>query len=372
MFRDTRLKKVPFLNFAAQFELEREAILGAVTRVFERGDFILGKEVEAFEQDFARICNARHAIGVANGTDALIMALRALGIGPGDEVITASNSWVSSASAVALLGATPVFADVNDDQNISPDAIEAAITSKTKAIMPVHLTGRCADLPRILKLAGKYGLPVVEDAAQSVTARIGDLTAGSAGTIGCFSLHPLKNLNAAGDAGVITTNDDKLAATLRLLGHHGLKNREEIVRWGYNSRLDTLQAAILRTRIPRLESVIQKRRTNAERYTRLLKDVVACPVERAGEWHTYHVYVIQCERREELRAYLSERGIDTKIHYPIPIHMQEAAQALGYRKGSLPNTERQAQRILSLPVHSYLSEEQVELVAAAVRDFYSK
>ena len=364
------MKKVPFVDFAAQFQYERDAILKAVTGVFERGDFILGKEVELFEQDFAQICNARFAIGVANGTDALILALRALGVGAGDEVITTSNSWVSSAAAIGLLGAKPVFVDVNDDQNISPDAIEAAITPKTRALMPVHLTGRCADMPRIMEIANKRGLPVIEDAAQSVTAKISGLTAGSAGTIGCFSLHPLKNLNAAGDAGVLTTNDEKLANELRLLRHHGLKNREEVVHWGYNSRLDTLQAAVLRTRIPRLEGIIKRRRANAERYTSALAGVVTCPVERPGEWHTFHVYVIQCERREELKAFLADRGIDTKIHYPIPIHLQEAARYLGYKKGSLPNTERQSTRILSLPVHSYLSNDQIDWVCESIHAFY--
>jgi dTDP-4-amino-4,6-dideoxygalactose transaminase len=296
--------------------------------------------------------------------------MRALGIGPGDEVITAPNSWISSASSIALIGATPVFADVNEDQNISVEAIEAAITSKTKAIMPVHLTGRCADMPALVKLSEETGIPLIEDAAQSITARRGEFTAGSGGLVGSFSLHPLKNLNAAGDAGILTTNDEKLAEKLKLLRHHGLKNRDEIEFWGYNSRLDTLQAAVLRTRLPKITSIVEKRRATAQKYSEALNKLVHTPRENAGEFHTYHVYVIQCERRDELQKFLAKRDIETKIHYPIPIHLQKAAEYLGHKPGAFPVVERQAKTILSLPIHQYLSDEQIDWVIEGIRSFY--
>lgn len=368
--------KVNYVDFPTQFKNHEAETMAAVRAVFEKGDFILGEAVSRFENEFAAIAKTKHAISVANGTDALILSLRALGVGAGDEVITASNSWVSSASAPALVGATPVFADVRDDQNIDPAAIERAITKRTRAIIPVHLTGRCAAMTEILQVANRHGIPVIEDAAQAVTATVDGYTAGNAGKLGCFSLHPLKNLNAAGDAGVITTDDDELAAKLRLLRHHGLKNREEVVSWGYNSRLDTLQAAVLLTRLPQLARVIESRRANAAQYIKLLEGglegVVALPKERSNERHTYHVFVAQCDRREQLQAFLLERGIETKIHYPIPIHQQAAAKYLGYGEGSLPVTERQAKRILSLPVHQYLTTEQIAWVAQSIREFYQR
>lgn len=364
------IPRVPYTNFPEQFRLSRQATLAAVERVFERGDFILGREVELFEREFAALCGVKHAVGVANGTDSLILAFRALGIGPGDEVITASNSWISSASAIALVGATPVFADVLPDQTIDPEKIEKTISSKTKAILPVHLTGRCARLKEILEIGVRHGIMVIEDAAQSLTAERDGFRAGGAGLIGSFSLHPLKNLNAAGDAGILTTNDDAFAMKFRRLRNHGLVNRDEVLHWGYNSRLDTLQAAILRTRLSDLPKTIERRRAIAKLYVASLKELVECPVEQDNERHTYHVFVIQCDRRNELKDYLAERGVETKIHYPIPIHLQKAAQYLGYRPNDLPRTERQADRILSLPIHQYLTDEQVDWVSNSVRNFY--
>lgn len=363
--------KVPYVDFQAQFLAEKDSLIETVRKVFERGNFILGEDVSLFEEEFAKLCRAKHAIAVANGTDALILAMKVLGIGAGDEVITSSNSWVSSASAIALVGATPVFADVQKDQNLSPEAVEKAITKKTKAILPVHLTGRCANLTRFREIADRNKLFLIEDAAQAILSEVDGKRAGQIGDINCFSLHPLKNLNAAGDAGIITTQNDKYANTLRMLRNHGLKNRDEIEFWGYNSRLDTLQAAILRTRIPTLKSTIQKRREIAQKYISKLREIVDCPLEEKNEFHTYHVFAIQCDRRDELKSFLFDRGIGTKIHYPIPIHLQNAAKYLEYSKGSLPETERQADRILSLPVNQYLTDKQVDWVCTSIRDFYS-
>ena len=363
--------KVPYVNFPAQFAESQTETMSAIQKVFEKGEFILGSQVEAFEKEFAEISNVKHAVAVANGTDSLIIALKHYGIGTGDEVITASNSWISSASSIALVGATPVFVDVADDQNIDPSLIEAAITPRTKAIMPVHLTGRCAPMTEIMAIAEKHKLVVIEDAAQAVCAKVDKYTAGNAGHVASFSLHPLKNLNAFGDAGILTTNDDEVAKSFRLWRNHGLKNRDEIIQWGYNSRLDAVQAAVLRTRLPRLDSWIEKRRKNAQQYFQQLEGLVQLPYEKKNEKHTYHVFVVQCDKRDELKNYLEAEGVETKIHYPIPIHMQEAARALGYKKGSLPKTELQAQRILSLPVNQYLTEDQIDYICGKIKKFYS-
>jgi len=363
--------RVPYVNFPQQFAEGREETLRAVTAVMERGDFIQGKEVAEFEAAFAKLCGVKHAIGVANGTGSRIMCMRAIGIGPGDEVITTPNSWISSASSIALIGAKPVFVDVADDQNLDVNLLEKAITKKTKCIMPVHLTGRCARMPEILTIAKKHNIPVLEDAAQSVGAVCGGIKAGAGGLFSSFSLHPLKNLNATGDAGVITTNDDEMAAKLRMMRNHGMRNRDEIDFWGYNSRLDTLQAAILLPRLKQLPDVIEKRRAFANRYNAGLKKVVQVPVERADEFHTYHVYVIQCDRRDELQRHLTSLDIETKIHYPIPIHLQRAAKDLGYKKGDFPVTERQAGRILSLPVNQFLKSDQVDFVISSIQKFYA-
>lgn len=364
------LLRVPYTDFPSQFEAEREELLGALEQVLRQGHFILGEEVEAFEQAFARLCGAAHAIGVANGTDALILGLKALGIGPGDEVITAPNSWISSASSIVLAGATPVFADVGEDFLLDPAQVEAAVTPRTKAIMPVHLTGRCADMAALNAVAARHRLAVIEDAAQAAGARRHGQAAGSFGTLACFSLHPLKNLNAAGDGGVITTQDEALARRVRLLRNHGLRTRDEVVLWGFNSRLDTIQAAILRHRLARLPQVIETRRRHAARYRDLLKGVIRCPTEGVEEHATYHLFMVRCDRRDALVAWLTARGVDTRVHYPTPIHLQPCSAPLGYHRGDLPVTEAQADQILSLPVHQELTDEQVDYAARMIVEFY--
>lgn len=363
--------EVPFTDFPAQFREARAETLAAVERVLEGGHFILGEEVEAFEREFAGVAGTSHAVGVANGTDALLLAFTALGIGPGDEVITAPNSFVATAAAIVHAGARPVFADVRDDLNIDPAAIERAITPRTRAILPVHLAGRGADMTAILEIAKRRGLVVIEDAAQAVGALHQGRPAGSFGACACFSLHPLKNLNAAGDAGAITTDDPALAEKLRLLRNHGLKTRDEVVVFGWNSRLDALQAAILRVRLAQLEDVIERRRRNAERYRSRLAAIVECPLDRPEERNVYHLFVIQCDRRDELRSSLAARGIETKVHYPVPIHLQPAARALEHRRGDFPVAERQAERQLSLPVHQFLTETQIDKVCDAIAELLS-
>jgi dTDP-4-amino-4,6-dideoxygalactose transaminase len=348
----------------------RHDILAALERVLSNGDFILGEEVDIFERRFAQLCGVKYAVGVASGTDALILALKSLGIGPGDEVITAPNSFVASAASIVSAGACPVFVDVRHDMNMDPNLVEAAITSRTRAILPVHLTGKCADMGPLLEIAEHRGLYVVEDAAQAAGAQHKGRKAGSFGILGCFSFHPLKNLNAIGDGGIITTNDDSLAERLRLLRNHGLHHRDEVVMWGVNSRLDSIQAAVLNCRLDKLKEITEKKRRFAEMYRTALCHLVECPSESADEYAVYHLYVIQCDHRDKLKDFLENRGIDSRVHYPIPIHLQECSSGLGYKQGDFPVCERQSKRILSLPVHHCLADAQVDYVCESIADFY--
>ena len=368
-------RRVPYVDFSAQYARERRGLLEKLDRTLARGEHILGGEVEAFEKAFARLCGVKHAIGVANGTDALILVLRALGVGPGDEVITAPNSFVASAAAVALCGASPRFADVGLDQLLDARALERAVTRRTKAVIPVHLTGKVCDMAAITRVAKKKGLFVIEDAAQAVGALYQGRKAGSFGRAACFSFHPLKNLNAAGDAGGIVTDDGALAGKLRLLRNHGLRSRNEVAFWGYNSRLDNLQAAVLNARLPGLPKVTAARRRNAEVYRAGLaglEDVLEVPRDAKGAVDAYHLFVIQCDRRDELQRFLKQNGVSTAVHYPTPLHLQPAARLLGYKKGDFPHAERQSERILSLPIHQHLTRAQLEHVIAAIRRFYRR
>ncbi len=363
--------RVPYVDFAAQYAEERADIHACVDRVFAKGDFVAGAAVAELEAALATKCGVKHAVALASGTDALILALKVLGIGPGDEVITAPNSFVASTSCIALVGATPVFVDVAADQNIDPAKIEAAVTARTKAILPVHLTGRIAEMDAINAIAAKHGLAVVEDSAQAIGSTYRGKASGALGTVGCFSTHPLKNLGGAGDGGFLTTNDGALAERIKRLRTHGMIDRNTVAEWGVVSRMDTLQAAILNMRLAKLDTLTAGRRANAAQYRALLDARhVFVPPERAYATDTYHTFVVQVDRRDELRAYLLERGIETFIHYPIPIHLQPAARGLGYGLGSFPVAEQQSARILTLPVNQYLSSEQIELVATTVNQFF--
>ena len=363
--------QVPFVDLIAQHRPLKTELLAAAGRVLDHGQFILGPEVEEFEQKFAKLCGVRNAISVGCGTSALTLTLRALGIGEGDEVITTPNSFLASASSIVLAGATPRFCDIQDDKNMDPQKLEAVITPRTKAVIPVHLTGRVADMDAILAIAERHNLYVIEDAAQAAGARDRDRSAGSFGIAGCFSLHPLKTLNVCGDGGVITTHDDALTEQLRFARNHGLINRDECAFFSMNSRLDTLQAAIALVKLQYLTAWTEKRRRNAAYYQENLADVVQVPQDKPHEYAVYHTFVIQCERRDALQQYLKEKGVGTAVHYRVPIHLQEAAKDLGYRHGDFPVTERQAGRILSLPVHPELTEEQRDFVVHSIRDFYA-
>jgi dTDP-4-amino-4,6-dideoxygalactose transaminase len=364
--------KVPYVDIAEQFFEIEDQVMSAIKNVLSSGKYILNGQVSAFEENFRKFCHCDYAFGVANGTDALILAMKALGIGEGDEVITPANSWVSSTSSIALCGATPVFADIGKDLQISPEEIVKKISSKTKAIMPVHLAGKMANMKEIMAIAEKYQLFVIEDAAQAVGADYQGEPAGSIGDIGCFSLHPLKNLNAAGDAGVITTNNSELAEKIALLRQHGLASRNDIQQWGYNSRLDEIQAAILNCKFTGLSEVLRKRAKNAELYRALLSSEVIVPVQSVVGNDANHLFVIQCQYRDELKQYLKENNISSAIHYEIPIHLQPAASYLGYQCGDLPETESSAKRILSLPIHQHLSREQIVFVCEEINLFFQK
>ncbi|RMG72716.1 MAG: DegT/DnrJ/EryC1/StrS family aminotransferase [Bacteroidetes bacterium] len=364
--------RVPYVDLAGQYAPFREEVMAAVGRVLDHGWFILGEEVKEVEAAFARMAGTRYAIGVANGTDALILPMRGLGIGAGDEVIVPPNSYLASASSVALVGATPVFVDVCDDYNLDPAKIEAAITPRTKAIMAVHLTGRPANMRAILAIAEKHGLHVLEDAAQAVGATYFGQGVGSLGIAGGFSLHPLKNLNAAGDAGMITTNDESLYEYLLKARTHGHRNRDVVDFWSFNSRLDTLQAAIIQAKLPYVEGWNQRRREIAATYQARLGDLVWVPRDAEGEHAVYHTFIIQTPQRDALQQYLAEQGVDTKIHYPVPIHLQPAAAYLGYKKGDFPVTERQTETILSLPVFPELTDVQVDYVCATIEAFFAQ
>ncbi len=368
----TVLRQVPYVNFKAQYAAEKDVLLAAVTRTMASGQYILGPEVERFEKKLAEFCGVKHAIGVSSGTAALVLGLKILGVEPGDEVIVPPNSFVASATAAVLLGAKPVFADVREDLNIDPQAIEKVITARSKVIMPVHLTGRMADMDAITQVAQAHGLKILEDAAQAIGATWDGKKAGAWGHAAAFSMHPLKNLNAMGDAGAITTHDDGLAARLRVLRNLGLKNRDEVVEWSDNMRLDELQAAILNVRLERLTDVTEKRRAHAQRYRERLGDVAGlrCPQDAPQCYAVYHVFIIQCEQRDALQKFLMEQGIETKIHYPIPIHRQPCAAKLGYATGSFPVAEAQARQILSLPIHQHLEIADIDYVSAKIRKFF--
>lgn len=365
--------KVKYLDLPEQFK--DNAVWTALKVQFETCQFIMGPDVAEFESNFAKLCRTSYALGLNSGTDAIFLALKALDIGVGDEVITVPNSFVATAGAIMAAGAKPVFVDVGQDYNINVDLIEQAITTKTKAILPVHLTGNPADMRRIVSIAARHGLAVIEDAAQAVMASIDNQPVGSFGDAGCFSLHPLKALNVCGDGGVLTTNSADIYDSVRLLKNHGLKNRDEIEFFGYNSRLDTIQAMVANHGMKNLKTLINKRIENAKNYDEELgelNDFVVIPPRKENVEQVFHTYVVQVKNREKLREYLYENGVETKIHYPIPIHLQKPCKKLGYKNDDFPVCEKQAKGILSLPIHQYLSKEQVYYVADLIRKFYRR
>ena len=364
---------IPYINLSGQWEAEREAILPIIEDVMSSGAFIGGEVVEGFENSVTQNCQTDFCVALNSGTDALVSGLIAMGIGRGDEVITPPNSFVASTAAISHIGAVPVFVDVISDQSIDTSKIEEAITKKTKAIMPVHLTGRMAQMDTIMDISNHYKIGVIEDSAQSIGSKFNEQYSGSIGHIGCFSTHPLKNLNACGDGGFLITRDKKIAERVRLLRNHGLMDRNTVTEFGHVSRMDALQAAILTYRLGKLDDVTSKRQHNAALYDNLLdRNYCFIPEPDDKLFNTYHTYVIQVSNRDNLQKYLTKRGIGTAIHYPIPIHLQPAAKSLGYKLGDFPVTESQAEKILTLPIHQFLKDSDIEAVASTVNKFFKE
>ncbi|HXG64525.1 MAG TPA: DegT/DnrJ/EryC1/StrS family aminotransferase [Blastocatellia bacterium] len=363
--------KVPFGDLRLQYDSMRDEIDAAVRGVLERGWFVLGREVESFEREFAAYVGARHAVGVGSGTEAIHLALIAAGVRPGDEVITAANTCVPTVSAISFAGAVPALVDVDPVSfNLDPAKLEAAITARTKAIVPVHLYGQAADMEPILEISRSKGIPVIEDVAQGHGATYRGKKLGAWGDAGCFSFYPSKNLGAFGDGGAVVTDDDELAAKLRRLRNYGEERRYYHTMKGFNSRLDELQAAILRAKLPRLDGWNARRREIAALYHReITNPLVRKPVELSYGEHNYHLYVIKCERRDELQQHLTGRGVVTLIHYPVPIHLQAAYQDLNKREGDYPVAERCAREALSLPIFPELADEQARYVADCINSF---
>ena len=368
----------PFLDLQAQFAGIRAEILAAVIRVLESQHFILGPDVEVLERDIARLVGCQFAIGCASGSDALLLALMALEIGPRDEVITTPFTFVATAGSIARLGARPVFVDIDStDLNLDPSEVLKAITSRTRAIMPVHLFGFPADMDSILEIASVHRLAVVEDAAQAIGARHHGKAVGSMGIAGCFSFFPSKNLGGAGDGGMITTNDPDLAERLRILRAHGSRTKYQYEILGINSRLDSLQAAILKAKLSRLEEWTTARRRNADLYRTLFSDlgldgIVQLPAVIHDRTHVYNQFVIRTSRRDELREYLREKGIPSEIYYPHALHLQRAFSYLGYQRGNFPKAEVASSQVLALPIYPELSFDQLHMVAAAVAQFFAQ
>jgi len=363
-------KLISNIDLKSQWIDERDELMPIIDRVMSSGKFILETECDEFEETVAKLCGVKYAAALNSGSDALMYAMTLSGIKKGDEVITPSNSFIASTSSIVHIGATPVFVDVLPNQNLDPSKIEDAITKNTKAIMPVHLTGRVCDMDPILEIAKRHNLIVVEDAAQAIGSKYKGKLSGSIGDIGCFSTHPLKNLNACGDGGFITTNNKNIYENIISFRNHGKIDAYNVSHFGMVSRMDNLQAAILNFRLGKLDSLTKKRRSNAKKYLKEIdQNKIFIPQEESYEYNTYHTFVIQTNRRDELKKHLLSKGIKTAINYPIPIHLQPASRMLGYKEGDLPVTEKQAKEILSLPINQYLTDTDLERVINEINSF---
>ena len=361
--------KIPYVNLSYQNKQISKELTIIFKKILNTGEYVGGKEIQKFEKNIAKYCKAKFAVALNSGTDALTLALAVCGVSKDDEVITPPNSFIASTAVIVHLGAKPVFVDVLPDQNIDPDKIEKAITKKTKCIMPVHLTGRISNMEKILKIAKKYNLKVVEDAAQAIGSKFNNKFSGTFGDIGCFSAHPLKNLNAMGDGGYILTDNKNFYKKIKDLSNHGMTNRDKIKNFGYVSRMDNLQAAILNYKLNFLNKVILKRRKNYDIYKKNLSSKVFFPKEKPKEYNSYHTFVIQTEKRDKLKNYLSKNNIITSIHYPIPIHLQPAAKKLGYKLGDFPIAESQSKKIITLPIHQDLKKNDIIRICKLVNKF---
>lgn len=368
--------KVRYSYLQQQFA-NPDPIFENIRNLLKTGEFTLGPQVAEFEEKFAALIGTKHAIGVASGTDALKLPLKALGIGHGDEVITAANTFIATAGAINEIGATVRFIDATPYYVMDAELLEQAISKKTKAIVPVHFTGEPVEMDQVMYISNKYGLPIVEDACQSILCNYKGINCGTFGVAGGFSLHPLKNLNVWSDGGVIVTNDSKLDERLRLLRNHGLANRDEVKLLGYNSRLDTIQAIVGNWLIPQTKEITDKRRVNANYYDAAfnkMAGLVQLAPRRPYVKQCYHLYMFEVDEkhREPLLKFLLDAGIEAKVHYPIPLYQQEGLQHLGYKPGAFPVTDRQAKRIISLPVDQHLSQDEQDYCIQKVQEYFSK
>jgi len=359
-------------NYLGDQFLDREAIWAKIRDVVVRGDFTLGSEVDRLEGEFAEMNGVKHAIGVGSGTDALFLSLKAIGIDKGDEVITTPFTFYATIGAIATAGAKPVFCDAGPDFNIDTALIESKITPATKAIVPVHWSGKPCDMDAIERIAKKHKLAVVSDACHAIKATYKERPSGSLGTVSCFSFHPLKNLNVWGDGGIIATDSDEIADRLRLLRNHGLVGRDECREFAYNSRLDTIQAVVALHLMSKIEHITNSRIENALYFDLKLAEIpqVLIPKRESGVRQVFHIYSVLCEQRDALQKYLLANDVDAKVHYPVPMHLQPAAAYLGHKKGDFPVSERLANETISLPVHEFISREQQDKVVNLFKAFY--
>lgn len=367
---------VPFVDLRREYQNIKDEILSSIKRVFEKGQFILGEEVSFFEDEFANYCGVRYGVGVASGTDALYLALKAAGIGKGDEVITVSYSFVATALAISFTGAKPLFIDIDPETyTMDPNLLDAFLKKgrrRVRAILPVHIYGHPADMDPIMEIADKYGLIVIEDACQAHGAEYKGKKVGSFGLMSCFSFYPTKNLGGYGDGGIVLTDNKKYYERLLLLRNYGEKRKYHHRVKGKNSRLDEIQAAILRIKLRYLDNWNEERRRIAIFYKEQLRDTdIVLPTEKEGMKHVYHLFVIRTKKRDNLQKYLKEKGIFTSIHYPIPIHLQEAYKGLGNKKGDFPVTEKYAREVLSLPIFNGITEKDVKNVSTQIKRFLS-
>lgn len=362
--------QINFVDLKKQYNSIKDDVDEAIKRVIDNTAFILGDEVEAFEKEFAQYCGVKYCVGVDSGTSALSLALKSLGIGEGDEVITVPNTFIATTLAISSVGADVKFVDIDPDTyNIDVNKLKEAISDKTKAIIPVHLFGQAADMDEILEFAKENNLKVIEDACQAHGAEYKGKKAGSMGDVACFSFYPGKNLGAYGDGGALVTNDEEIKEKLIALRNYGSKIKYHHPLKGFNNRLDGIQAAVLRVKLKQLDEWNEKRWKNAQLYSELLKDSVEVPVEKEGYKHVYHLYVIKSKERDRLGEFLGNKGISTGIHYPVPIHLQKAYEDLGLDKGSFPVTEKCSEEMLSLPMFAELSEEEIKYIAESIKEF---
>ncbi len=365
--------KVPLLDLKRQYATIKDEIDTAVHEVLDKTQFILGEKVKQFEENLAQYCGSKYAVGVASGTDALLLALRACGVGPGDEVIIPDFTFIATSNVISRLGATPVFVDIDKDTyNMDPSLIQSKITRKSKAIIPVHLFGQCADMDPLLEICKKHKVKVVEDAAQAIGAEYKGKKAGIMGDFGCFSFFPSKNLGAAGDGGMVITNDEKLAEMVRKLRVHGATQKYFHSMIGYNSRLDTLQAAILDVKLRYLDQWSDKRKEKASIYDKAFQNMdIETPKVESFNRHIYHQYTIATKKRDQLKEHLLKNQIGCSIYYPLPLHLQECFKSLGYKEGDLPVSEERSKEVISLPIFPELTQQEQEFVVKTIKEFYS-